>query len=1237
MRTQALGLSTCLLMSVLTTVDAAAQDTFDTPSQALSGPVSDRASSRMVQGERIRVIVMLRDDADQRRLRAMPDVRGQAAVAAQQSRQERVLQEALGLGLTRMASDVDQAELYAEFPLSGGFAVRANASEIAVLAAHSEVAMVFEDAHVAPSRIATVQVSDDVPNQPASLDVMGAHSVWDAGFTGQGQTLAILDSGVALDHVAFDGAIVAGACFSSTVTGESQSLCAGEVSQTTSLTSGDPGEDCVTVDLDPVAGLEGCGHGTHVAALAAGRKVTLGGYVFSGVAPDADIVAINVFSRFEGEECEEQGGTDAAGCIRSWTSDQIAALEWLYENHSQLGTDLINMSFGGGVYFEPCETDPLRPIVQLLVGEGVGVLASSGNDNYRNALSAPACIPEVISVANSISYDSGDEVGILVSSNKAPFLDIAASGTNLMSAYDVATVSPQGQCQNANSDGGWFGGLILEGECHYFRYLTGTSMASPTAAGAFALLRQSFPDSNMAELLSAVQLTGNLSSDPLIGRGFASVNAGRAFRYLFNDRTILPGIAMEPEVAYRAANSTVNINSYPDETYTLRNTGNAPVSISVIEAPNWLEVSSDSLTIAPGATSELRLGFRKRLHFLPEVLFGPDSPFPRINMGHLILGAGAERFELPVSLSAFGVIEADGQYGPFPAFAESQAGSTSIFRISGLYSGPPQAISIVFRRESGYETENFYEECSVQVREERFSGTEYLLLNREMAECVGLGASQAYLYLTPQNFSDFEHIKVRRFVLGGGGSLTDYSVDPNQNVSTALVDYWSDDYSRRASNSDLTFEEPARLRQSPPDQPDTSVPGTQQLFYTSWTWVGDHDDLMRSSFVIERLNGVRPHRIILYIQHPTGDVGQLTPTENSDHSYTCTFDALDERRSWDSYQVLPEDYAVCGDFGRADVDLSLFVEAGRDTSSLASVSRYIYGYDGSITDVTWDRRDLFDAPSENEDGDVSVTVRKVFEWVGDANSPTENLIRFAPIVGQLRSIDVAINNAASGNYANDFDDCTIEIDPARAGLGDYILTPADLADCGDYLRGDLRFRLNGPAEAFGRVIRANRIGLGANGDLTNFSFDEEIDKGVAPSRLESLDRVDFGPFEWVGDAEAGTQGVFRITGLNGVLPTRLQVRVANQAVSTQSYNDDFRDCELTVKPERSIGGEYLVVPVDLSECGAFRRADLHFRVEAPSRSMSDTMLMRRFAVTTAGGLTDFSFDNETIVRAIGFH
>jgi subtilisin family serine protease len=892
--------------------------------RAISGPVSERSQARLQAGERVRVIVMLHDDSSQRAMRSLPDVRGGAALAHYEDRRAAVLLETLGAGLTRQEGvATEEGPVYADFPISGGFALTATAQEISALSAHPDVAAVFEDIPAAPSHLGRTQVSDQAPTQPVSLGIMDVQTVWNAGFTGQGQTLAILDSGIALDHVAFEGAIIAGACFSSTGTGQSQSLCEGGASQVTSLTSGAPAEDCVTIDVDPEAGLYGCGHGTHVAALAAGRRVVFYDQVFSGVAPGADLVAINVFSRFEGEDCTDRDQSGGAGCILSWSSDQIAALEWLYQHNSELGVDLINMSFGGGEYSEPCLDDPLRPIIQLLVAEGVGVLSSSGNDNYRNALSAPACIPEVISVANSAPYSSNQDEHLLFSSNKAPFLDVAASGTSLMSAFDVAPVTSEGRCLNSNSDGTWFGGPIVEGECHYFRYLTGTSMASPTAAGAFALLRQSSPESSMAELLAAVQFTGNPASDGLTGRGFASVNAGQAFEYLRNNRTILPGVSIEPEAAYRATNSTVNISSYSDAVYQLTNTGNAPVSIFIIEAPAWLDVSSDNLTIAPGATSELRLGFRKRLHLLPDALLRPDSPFPRITMGDLVLGAGAERFELPVSLSAFGVIEADGQYGPFPAFAETGEGPTSIFRISGLYSGPPESLSIVFKDDSGDETENFYSECSLPVRNERFSGTEYLLLNRDMTDCARVENAQAYLYLTPRSASDYEHIKVRRFVLGGSGSLTDLSADPNQNISTALVDYWSDNNRRAVANSEVTAEESTWLRGAPFDHSEALVPGTRQLLFTSRTWVGDHDDLMRSSFVIERLNGARLSHIELYINYPTGDVSQLTPDDSFDNVYTCTIHALDARRSWDSYLVLPDDYAVCGDFGRADVDLSI--------------------------------------------------------------------------------------------------------------------------------------------------------------------------------------------------------------------------------------------------------------------------------------------------------------------------
>src|SRR6185437_4490804 len=100
------------------------------------------------------------------------------------------------------------------------------------------------------------------------------------------------------------GKVVAEACYSTTLTAEgTASLCPGGAPATTATDSGLPCSPSI----------DGCYHGTHVAGIAAGR-----GSSFSGVAKDATIIAIQVFS---------EDVTSSPPGTTSYESDIIAGLE----------------------------------------------------------------------------------------------------------------------------------------------------------------------------------------------------------------------------------------------------------------------------------------------------------------------------------------------------------------------------------------------------------------------------------------------------------------------------------------------------------------------------------------------------------------------------------------------------------------------------------------------------------------------------------------------------------------------------------------------------------------------------------------------------------------------------------------------------------------------------------------------------------------------------------------------
>ena len=101
------------------------------------------------------------------------------------------------------------------------------------------------------------------------------------GGSGEGQVVAIIDTGVDVNHPFITDKIVHGACFSSNYKSlagefESISVCPDLLEQAYGIEAG------ASCGLDVV----GCDHGTRVAGIAAGR-----GEAFSGVARDASIMS----------------------------------------------------------------------------------------------------------------------------------------------------------------------------------------------------------------------------------------------------------------------------------------------------------------------------------------------------------------------------------------------------------------------------------------------------------------------------------------------------------------------------------------------------------------------------------------------------------------------------------------------------------------------------------------------------------------------------------------------------------------------------------------------------------------------------------------------------------------------------------------------------------------------------------------------------------------------------------
>jgi hypothetical protein len=191
------------------------------------------------------------------------------------------------------------------------------------------------------------------------------------GFTGRGQTVAILDSGVAYDHPALGGGF-----------GDGYRVAGGW----------DFGED----DADPNDPGTSRGHGTHVAGIIGGNDAR-----HPGLASEVDFVALRVYNNI------------GAGYFR-WVKD---ALNWVHEHQNDFRFPIttVNLSLGAD-----WNSDSIPNWAQIedelaqLEDDGIFIAVAAGNSFVRHnapGLGYPAVSPNVVPVSSvdadgSLSYFS---------------------------------------------------------------------------------------------------------------------------------------------------------------------------------------------------------------------------------------------------------------------------------------------------------------------------------------------------------------------------------------------------------------------------------------------------------------------------------------------------------------------------------------------------------------------------------------------------------------------------------------------------------------------------------------------------------------------------------------------------------------------------------------------------------------------------------------------------------------
>jgi serine protease AprX len=341
-----------------------------------------------------------------------------------------------------------------------------------------------------------------LPGQAPPGGFGAALPVPNIGVTGKGVTVAVIDSGVDFTHPDLAPAMVANVKVSPL---------------------GSDGQ------IEPIEGLPNTdtssGHGTHVAGDVAGRGTASGG-TYKGSAPGASLVGIG-----------------AGEGLTVHTRGVLQSYDWILGNHQKYGIRAINNSYGGS--FEPFDPqEPINIASKAASDAGIVVLFAQGNDGDEMTMNSNATAPWVIAVAAATQkggmtdFSSGGldadvvdpltfEAKDLVGDPRRPLRmglyhpSIMALGEYVVGARAAGTILP---ALGARHD------LALPpGDQVRYTIMSGTSMASPEAAGIVALVLEANPALRPADVKRVLQITGKPVPDvPFFRQGYGNADPAAA-------------------------------------------------------------------------------------------------------------------------------------------------------------------------------------------------------------------------------------------------------------------------------------------------------------------------------------------------------------------------------------------------------------------------------------------------------------------------------------------------------------------------------------------------------------------------------------------------------------------------------------------------------------------------------------------------------------------------------------
>jgi subtilisin family serine protease len=383
------------------------------------------------------------------------------------------------VGRTKRALAPGTYRMRRTFALVGAFAADVDPRALARLRRHPDVAAIDLDmpggGHALP------------PDESSDLNAVSP--LLPLGLDGTGMKVAVVDTGVDIDHPDLQARIVGEQCFCSRTSPTTSGCCP----------NGTPTQSGVGAAQDDHS------HGTHVSGIIVGEGVTAP----RGALPRASLVAVKVMD-----------ANNSFCCI----SDVIAALDWLAVNHPDV--DAVNMSLGtiSTLYPGDCNaanaaTQAMAQAVASLIERGAVVTASAGNQSNPDAMAMPACIRDVFSAGATWDF-AGGPVSVFNCSESSTAPRQPACFSNRSTTTDLYAAGAY--VTSARNGGGtltW----------------PGTSFAAPMMAACAVALKQAAPAAGPFERMEAMRLSPTRVTDTVSGREYPFLDCMDAVRLVNPD------------------------------------------------------------------------------------------------------------------------------------------------------------------------------------------------------------------------------------------------------------------------------------------------------------------------------------------------------------------------------------------------------------------------------------------------------------------------------------------------------------------------------------------------------------------------------------------------------------------------------------------------------------------------------------------------------------------------------